>query len=268
MELIEQIKIIAKKAGDKAMEFYNIEYDIKQKDNDGEESPVTQADLASEKVILEGIDKLNLDYGILSEETDETNDRFNKERVWIIDPLDGTMDFIQKTGDFSIIIGLAEKGKPILGVVYQPITDTYYFAEKNNGAFKQIGNNAPEQIHISNRKNFSEMKMMASRNHLKELEQNFAKEVNIKEFVKSGSAGLKLCKVAEGIGDIYMNTSDKTGEWDTCAGEIILSEAGGKFTDMNGEDFIYNRKEVKNVDGFIGSNGFLHNEIVDKTNQL
>lgn len=267
MDILEQIKIIIKKAGQETLNYYHLE-DLKvdYKEPEIKDSPLTQADLASERIILENLKSFN--YGILSEETSEENNRLEKDLVFIIDPLDGTKDFIQKTDEFTIMIGLAKAGVAILGAVYQPATDILYFAEQGKGAFKQIGDSAPVKINVSSKQNFAEMRLLASRNHLKDKEVQFAKKVNLNDFVQCGSAGLKVCKVAEGIGDIYMNTSDKTSEWDLCAADIILKESGGTLTDINGQTIIYNKKDPRNYNGYIASNGKLHNKILTNLNEL
>lgn len=256
--LLETIK----KAGQAAMAFYDDGNEVSYKDN---ESPVTKADLASEKVLLEGLQPFN--YGVLSEETNEENDRLNKEKTWVIDPLDGTMDFIQKTGDFSIIVGLVENGQPVLGAVYQPVLDRLFYAMEGEGAFV-LEKGKKKVLKVSAVSQFSKMKLLASRNHLQEMEVNFSEKMNIKEFVKSGSAGLKVVKVASADGDIYMNTSDKTFEWDICGGSIIIEEAGGVITDMDGNKFIFNKKDPKNSKGFVVSNGQKHQEIIDILKKL
>lgn len=259
-ELNQVIKII-KQAGQAAMQYYNSDNEVSYKQGD---SPVTEADLAAEKVILEGLKQFN--YGILSEETDEENDRLNQQKVWIIDPLDGTKDFIQKTGDFSIIIGLVENQKAVLGVVYQPVLDIVYFATKGGGAYMQKKSQPAVRLHVSDTEQLSQMKILASRNHLGDVEVEFAKDNGIENFVRSGSAGLKIAKVASAEGDIYMNTSDRTFEWDICGGTVIINEAGGQITDMQGNEILFNKKNPRNLQGYIVSNGKRHEEIVEKLN--
>ena len=267
MDELESVKKVIRKAGMTALKFYNTKtLQVDYKEPDIQDSPLTKADLVSEKIILQELKQF--DYGILSEETSEENNRLNKELVWIIDPLDGTMDFIQKTDEFTIMIGLAKNGVSILGAVYQPAADTLYFAEQGKGAFKQTGQNKPIKITVSQKDNFSKMTLLASRNHLKEKEVKFAKKVNLKNFVQCGSAGLKICKIAEGIGDIYLNTSNKTSEWDLCAADIILAEAGGKLSDMNGKEIVYNKQNPLNLNGFVASNKILHDQIIKNLNEI
>lgn len=263
MKELEQVKKIIKQAGEEVMKYYGegLDPDTHYKD---ENSPVTKADLASEKKILEGLQDYN--YGILSEETSEENDRLNQEKTWVVDPLDGTKDFLQQTGEFTIMIGLVENGDSILGAVYQPAKNILYFATKDDGAFKQIDDQDPVQIFVSSEQQPQNMSMLVSRNHLRKPEQQAAEKLGIGTLQPCGSAGLKTSKVSEGRNEIYINSSDKTGEWDICAADIIISEAGGKITDIKGNKIKYNRKNTTNENGFVVSNGELHKEIIEKIN--
>lgn len=259
-KILIDVKKTIKQAGKAAMFYYKKEYRIKDK---GEDSPVTEADMASEKVILEELGKYN--YGILSEESTDDKTRLEKERVWLVDPLDGTKDFIDKTGEFTIMIGLVENGKIILGAVYQPSEDILYFAAYGQGAFKQIGQAEPEKIKVSQVDNLPNATMLSSRFHRSDLEIEIAEKNKIKKFIACGSAGLKICKIAEGAADFNINPSDKTWEWDVCAADIILSEAGGKLTDVKGNNFEYNKENPQNVNGYLVSNGLINDKIIQRT---
>lgn len=265
MKELDQTKKIIKKAGDKVMDYYGegLDPDTHYKDED---SPVTKADLASEKEILKGLQDFG--YGILSEETDQENDRLNQEKAWVIDPLDGTKDFLQQTGEFTIMIGLVKNGESVLGAVYQPAKDILYFATKGDGAYKQIGEQDPVQIFVSPENKSENMSMLISRNHLRKPEQRVAEKLGIGTLQPCGSAGLKISKIAEGKNELYINSSNKTGEWDICAADIILSEAGGKIVDMNGKDIIYNRKDPTNRQGFVANNNQMTNKITDLLEEI
>lgn len=259
---LETVKKVIKQAGKAALSYYgdNTENDITYKAK-GKNAPVTQADLAAEKVILDGLREF--DYGVLSEETSKDNDRFNKRRVWVIDPLDGTKDFILANGEFSILIGLVENKKPILGVVYQPIEEKLYYAQTGKGAFLEKKDGEPVKLKVSSQSDLGKMKMFVSRNHLLPHELKFS-EKNGVERITCGSAGIKACRIAEQHADIYVNSSDKTGEWDICAGDMIIQEAGGILTDLDGQPIVYNRKDNINRDGFVFSNNQRHQDILDE----
>ena len=264
MKELKAVKKVIKEAGEEAMNFYGdkLDPDTHYK---SEDSPVTKADLASEEVILDKLKKF--DYGILSEETSQENDRLNQDKVWIIDPLDGTKDFLQQTGEFTIMIGLVENGESVLGAVYRPSKDVLYFASKDGGAYKQIGDKDPVQIFVSSDFEPEKMTMLVSRNHLLPTEQEVAEKLTIGKLKPCGSAGLKTSKIAEGNAEVYINSSDKTSEWDICASDIILSEAGGKITDTKGEEIAYNKEDPTNKLGFIVSNGEQHDQIIKIFNE-
>lgn len=243
------------------MEYYgeDLDPDTHYKADD---SPVTKADLAAQEVLEKELAEFG--YGMLSEEKEDNRKRLEQDKVWIIDPLDGTKDFLQQTGEFTIMVALAEEGKITLGAVYQPSKDKLYFAQKNEGAYMQRQDKDPVEISVSIEDKPEGMTMLVSRNHLRQPEQAAAEKLGIKELQPCGSAGLKMVKIAEGKAHVYINSSDKTDEWDIAAGEIILKEAGGKLTDCRKKKFSYNKKDTKNYEGYIASNGKLHKEIIEK----
>lgn len=251
-EELKLMKEVVRKAGAAAMVFYGKESGIRDK---GDDNPVTDADLASEEVILEGLAHLN--YGILSEETEDDLIRLEKERVFVIDPLDGTKDFIGETGEFTIMIGLVENGETIAGVVYQPVLDRLYFAEQGQGAWLEKEGGEPVKLSVSEIDDPAEARLLISRSHLLELEQKVARRLGIVKLVPCGSAGLKISLIASGEADIYMNTSDKTFEWDLSAAAVIIFEAGGVLTDMNGKKILFNKKNPRNLNGFVVTNNLL-----------
>ncbi|MEA3398595.1 MAG: 3'(2'),5'-bisphosphate nucleotidase CysQ [Patescibacteria group bacterium] len=252
---LKKAKQAAVKAGEAVMEVYNSDFKVDYKEG---ENPVTKADLLSEKIILEELTEFN--YGILSEETSEENDRLNKDRVWIIDPLDGTSDFVDRTGEFVIMIALAEKGKPVLGVIYQPVSQALYFACAGGRACLEI-KDRNNRMQSSRTKDLEQALMLNSRFHLSQDVINFADKNKIRQKT-CGSAGLKICLIAAGKADVNINTSGKTSEYDICAADIILKKAGGRLTDMAGKEFIYNKKNPRNLNGYVASNGLIHDRVI------
>ena len=245
---IDDIVDIAKKAGDIAMQFYDRDYVITDKND---KSPVTEADLAVHHYLIDVLSVYN--FPILSEEGMSGFEEGGiYDHMWIADPLDGTKDFIQKTGEFAIMIGLVDRNKEsILGVVYAPAIDELYWATKNGGAFCTKGG-VTEQLHVSAH-GADECRIFVSRNHLGQREQQIAQKYHMEQ-IAMGSAGLKICRIAAGQAELYINSSDKCGIWDTCAADIILREAGGNIVTMNGECVHYDRAHVGLLDGFIVSN--------------
>lgn len=256
-EILNQVLNVIKQAGEEVMSFYNKDYQIKDKGND---SPVTEADLASEKIILKGLSKH--DYGVLSEETEDDKARLKKERVWIIDPLDGTKDFINKTGDFTIMIALVEKSRPILGVVYQPAKDILYYAIEGKGAYGQIKDQGAKKINVSKVSDVSKARFLGSRFHKSEMETRVAKEFNITRIIPCGSIGLKAVLIASDRADINLNPSNHPQEYDICAADIILHEAGGRLTDLKGKRYKYNQDDP-HIHGYVASNGIIHDQIIN-----
>jgi 3'(2'), 5'-bisphosphate nucleotidase len=252
---IEEIKNIAKKAGAIAMSFYKKDYNIDEKKN---RTPVTEADMAINKFLLEELGKFG--HPILSEESkDDFEKRKDAEYVWIIDPLDGTSDFIDKTDEFSILVGLVKNNQPVLGVVYEPAKDTIYWAQTGKGAFSDRSGKT-ERLQVSKITDPKEMTMLFSRNHLLDSDIEIYKKLGIGKQRKRGSTS-KICVIARGDAEIYVNTSNKTGEWDTCANQIILEESGGKISDIYGNKLTYNKENPMNLKGFIMTSGEEHSKI-------
>lgn len=255
---LEDLITTATKAGKETLDFYKEKISVETKDDD---SPLTKADLASEKILLDELGRF--DIPILSEESEDDKARLSSDRVIIIDPLDGTSDFIQKTDDYSIMIGVVEKGSPVMGVVYHPVSETVYFASEGDGAYKrQAQKDTP--LSVSSIDSLQEMTILLSRNHLLDAEQQFMKESHVDKQKKMGSAGLKMSTIAEGKAEIYINSSDRTCEWDTCAGNIIVTEAGGMVTDLKNELIEFNKKDPRHLDGFLVTNNTKHMEILEE----
>lgn len=260
---LKEIAALVKKAGEKVLEIYQRKFKVYEK---GDKSPVTEANMASERIILSGLKKYG--YGILSEESKDDSSRLKKEKIWIIDPLDGTQDFLQKTGEFSIMVGLVDKGESILGMVYKPVDDKMYFAEKGEGAYLKEPSKPSKKLEVSSTSCLSDANFVFSRSHLGDLEKKFIQHCKISWVTYMGSIGIKLGLIAEGKVDVYFTMSTKTCQWDTCAPEIILKEAGGKVTDIEGKHSIYNRWQVRNLDGIVASNGKVHTQIIENVNHI
>lgn len=236
--MINDVIRIAKSAGEKVMAIYNdgnLEIEYK---NDSENSPLTKADLAADREILLGLQKLSK-FPVVSEESYvEYEKRKNWKIFWLVDPLDGTKDFIAKNGEFTINIALINGNSSVLGVVYAPALNLMYWAEKGKGAFlngKRIYNDSKRTDLIGSDSRFHSTKETLA----------FLEKHNIKEIKRFGSA-LKICKLAEGEIDVYPRLNG-TSEWDTAAAHIIANEAGCKLVDVvTGQELIYNKENIKN----------------------
>lgn len=255
---ITQLIDLAKTAGTEILKYYDAPKVQYKKGG----SPVTEADLASEKLILEGLRQMASGYGIISEEKEDDKSRLQKDYVWVVDPLDGTTDFIQKTGEFSVMIGLVHKGEPIMGVVYQPELEKMYYAEKGRGAFIFIGEGDDIRLRVSPVADISKGRLVVSRNHLSKEDRGHAKKMGLENYIQAGSNGIKMCLIAQGNADLFFNTWTGMGEWDSCAPQIILTEAGGMVTGIDGKPITYNNPDPVNRYGLVASNGILHKEIL------
>ncbi|PPR47701.1 MAG: 3'(2'),5'-bisphosphate nucleotidase CysQ [Alphaproteobacteria bacterium MarineAlpha5_Bin9] len=255
-DLIFLICNIAFKAGLIINKFYYKKINVAFKND---KSPLTDADIASNNFIINSLLKLNLKIPILSEESYvEWRSRKSWNKYWLIDPLDGTKEFLNKNGEFTVNIALIEKNKPILGVIYAPAKSLLYYASKKFGSYKLKTNkriinfDKSIKIKIPNKKKSKENIAILSKSHNnKQTIQWLHNNLNKFKTINKGSS-LKFCDVAEGIADIYPRFSP-TSEWDIAAGQIILEEAGGYIRSINNCKINYNLKESIINSSFIAS---------------
>jgi len=251
----------AKEAGDAILEIYQRDFDKHtKKDN----SPITEGDLKSNEIIKKILSET--EHVILSEEDNDDLSRLSENMVWIVDPLDGTSDFIDKTGEFTIMIALIKNKKPILGVIGWPTEKTFFVAQKGSGAFR-YSNDEWHKISVTSISELSKCRTVGSRHHLSNREKSFIKKLGIEDFTSIGSS-LKVGKISSGEAEAYITTTNKMKEWDSAASYCIISEAGGKMTDMLGNDITYNNKNVFHQNGILVTNGLIHNKIVEEFKKL
>jgi len=241
---IQDVVAIAKKAGDSIMQIYEQDFEVEYKQDN---SPLTLADKKANDIIEDGLNQLSARFPILSEEGEEIlyKDRKHWEYFWLVDPLDGTKEFISKNDEFTVNIALIHKDTPVLGVVYAPALDVCYWAKQDEGAFKD-GQKLP--LKTANQRNT--YKIVASRSHMSDETQVFIDVINTrkeKELISIGSS-LKICLVAEGEADIYPRLGP-TMEWDTGAAHAIVDESGKSLERyMNGKysEHEYNKENLLN----------------------
>ncbi len=248
---------LARQAGEAIMGYYQTGLDVLEKAG-GE--PVTAADRAADNLIVRGLRAAFPQDGLLTEESDDDPSRLEKERVWIVDPLDGTTEFINETGDFSVQIALAVRGQPVLGVVYQPTTQRLYHAVQDSGAYCVEGGGS-RRLLVSTETDPAGMCMVASRSHYSQLVESARQALGVAKVKHVGSVGLKAGFLAQGACDLYVATT-VAKEWDMCAPHALLLEAGGNLTNLCGERPVYNQPEVAECRGLIGSNGRIHARLV------
>mgnify|MGYP001160144637 CR=1 FL=1 len=258
IEELLKISNISVEAGRIILDFYNKNLDITFKTD---ESPLTQADLASNKFITDSIKKISPNIPILSEEEFiEWDIRKEWKKYWLIDPLDGTKEFIKKNGEFTVNIALIENNRPILGVIYAPVSNELYFSKKNFGSYKILTNKKLNTLDNANKisikiKKKNHVKIIGSRSHSNPILHKWvSNNFNEFEILQKGSS-LKFCLIAEGFADIYPRFGP-TSEWDIAAGHIILEEAGGRLKSIDNKEILYNEKE-----NILNPNFFAYNNI-------
>ncbi len=239
---------LAVEAGHRIMEIYESDdFDIENKADD---SPLTKADTASHHILKDGLTERFPDMPVISEEGSGIayDDRRSWDRFWLVDPLDGTREFISRNGEFTVNIALIENRRPVCGVIVVPVTGTRYFANREDGAFRQDHDGMPVAIHTAGNGRNDALTVVQSRSHAAAAEGEFYSQYNLKDRVSRGSS-LKFCMVAEGAADLYFR-SGPTWEWDTAAGHAIVLHAGGKVL-IGNDDLLYNKPSLKNDDGFL-----------------
>ncbi len=240
------------KAWKEVMKIYQKDYNIAYKND---KSPFTEADNKANKILIWYLEETNIK--IFSEEIkDNYENRKNEEYLWIIDPIDGTKDFINKTWEFSIMVWLVYQNNPILWLVYVPSKDKLYFAEKWKWAYLQKDWNT-KKIQI----NQERKQILTSRNHTSDTELELIKKLWL-ENVPCGSIWVKLALIAEWKAGNYINLSNKANQWDACAPHIILEEAGGKVTDKYWNTIKYNQENSNLENWLIWTNWSFHEEIL------
>jgi 3'(2'), 5'-bisphosphate nucleotidase len=254
---------LARTAGAAILEHYEGPLKIEQKNNYDDVEPVTQADRIANELIVSRLKREFPDDGILAEESVDTERRLEKSRVWMVDPLDGTNGFIDGNGDFAVQIGLAEDGQVVLGVVYQPLPGVLYRAVQGKGTWIERPQFDPQRARVSEKKSFSSMRIAVSRSHRSPRMNKVITSFGFPEEVQRGSVGIKVGLIIEQQCDVYIHLSSKTKQWDTCAPQVILTEAGGRLSDLFGYPLNYNVPDVQNRNGLVASNGASHDQIIE-----
>lgn len=250
--LVQGLIELSIKAGDVIMDVYAREFSVSEKED---RSPVTEADGAAEEIILKGLKALAPDIPVVAEE--EFSEGVRREigdRFFLVDPLDGTREFINKNGEFTVNIGLIEDGQPVVGVVYAPATGRLFAGHGPDTAIemdiKQAGSPKPIEARTAPK---GGMTAIASRSHRDQKTEEYLNLYNINEFKSAGSS-LKFCLIAAGEADIYPRHG-RTMEWDTAAGHAVLAAAGGTVTKLDGSPFLYGKEEEGFANPFFVARG-------------
>ena len=242
----------ARAAGAIIRSFYSTSYTVDYKDQ-RKDSPVTIADRDANQKIHDILYAAFPQYGWLSEETVDSPDRLSRQRVWLVDPLDGTKEFIDKVPEFGVSIALTENGQPVVGVVYNPIPDQLFWAVRGQGTWYQ-----EKRLRVTATDRLSTATILASRSETKRGEwKNFSSQFTTRP---TGSAAYKLALLARGDADATFTLTPKN-EWDICAGVLLVEEAGGQVSHLDGRPVVFNQPKTL-LQGLIASNRQLHSQLL------
>lgn len=237
-ELLPNVVRLAQQAGNAILSVYSGQFEVTHKTD---QSPLTLADLRSHEIIAQGLHALTPDVPVLSEEASDISfeQRQQWTRYWLVDPLDGTKEFVSRNGEFTVNIALIDNHVPVLGVVHVPVTSTTYTGATGVGAFRQIDGQTPEPLHVR-APAASPLRIVGSRSHRGDTLDQYLPKLGPYELIAVGSS-LKFCLVAEGSADFYPRFGP-TSEWDTAAAQAVVEAAGGAVIKTNGEQLRYNTK--------------------------
>ena len=249
---------LARAAGDHAASLRGSNLVVERKDDD---SPVTRADREADQMIVSALRAAYPADGILSEESVDDGSRLSARRVWMIDPIDGTSDYVRGHDGFATMIGLLDQERPSLGVIYQPAAGRMYYAVRGLGAFEELAGDSARPLRVSHVARLAEMRMVASKTHRTEDIDRVRERLGISDEMNLGSVGLKLGLIARGERDLYVNPQPHCHLWDVCAPEALLREAGGILTDLHGDPLRY-RGELGLPRGLVASNAMIHDQVI------
>lgn len=237
-ELLPEVVQLAQRAGNAILSVYSEQFEVTHKTD---QSPLTMADLRSHEIISQGLRALTPDLPVLSEEASDISyeQRQQWTRYWLVDPLDGTKEFVSRNGEFTVNIALIDNHVPVLGVVHVPVTSTTYTGATGVGAYRRIDGQAPEPLQVRSPAG-TPLRIVGSRSHRGDTLDKYLPKLAPYELVAVGSS-LKFCLVAEGSADFYPRFGP-TSEWDTAAAQAVVEAAGGAVVKTNGEQLRYNTK--------------------------
>jgi 3'(2'), 5'-bisphosphate nucleotidase len=261
---------IARKAGKILLRFYekgNKTLSIENKNKDLLDF-VTRADKEADFFICSEILKLFPNDKIISEESFVEEASFSGN-AWFVDPLDGTKEFMFEGGRFSVMIGLCINGIPTFGVVYNPLEDITYIGERGQGSFYKLPGTDWLRLQVSKISNLGESTQVIRRLYDEKRDgDNFINSLSVKNNIHDASFGLRFGRIANGEAEFTINTNRRVSKWDTCAPQVILEEAGGRITDIFGEELNYKNPGIRWTNSFIASNKLFHNDIVLRCKKL
>jgi 3'(2'), 5'-bisphosphate nucleotidase len=239
------------------------------------EGPVTVADMAANTFILDTLQSElgTQEFGYLTEESYKVStesDRLEKPWVWVIDPLDGTKEFIRQTGEYAVHIALVHDHRPILAVVVCPAMEKLYFAQFQGGTFLEQPNGTITPVWVSTQDQLTDLVVTCSRSHRNQRFIQLLERFPCQKQIAIGSLGGKIAAIADQKADVYIALSGTSApkDWDLAAPELILTEAGGKFTHFDGTPLLYNQEDVTQWGGLLASNGPCHEALCTAASQI
>lgn len=255
---LEAAREIAREAGQILLKYYDADDDDVRSKAGG--SPQSAADRASNRFIVQALRERFPDDGLLAEESPDDMRRPGEKRVWIVDPLDGTREFLDRIGQFVVQIAFSYENRPVVGVVYQPTTDKCSYGVVDEGAWREQRGETIT-LAVSDREQLSSFRCVLSRSHYSDVVEDMLNIIGTNDIERIGSVGLKVAALLEQRADIYIHPSSYTKLWDTAAPEAVLHAAGGTMTDCLGQPLDYSGEDVKNRNGILASNGVAHRRL-------
>jgi 3'(2'), 5'-bisphosphate nucleotidase len=257
---------LALTAGARVMALRTPELVVDRKAGD---EPVTAADREASELIVAGLRAAFPRDAVLSEELPDDGSRLTASRVWMVDPIDGTRDYVAGRTGFAVMIGLVVAGRPVLGVVYEPAADdgggSLCFGAVGQGAqVARPAGSAPVSLAVSTVASLAAVRLVSSASHRWPLHDRICSAIGAVDELRVGSVGVKLARIAMGERDLYVNPSAHSSLWDSCAPEAILVAAGGRVTDLDGVPLVYGSAELKNRRGIVASNGRVHTAALER----
>lgn len=258
-----RLKQMGRQAGALVMDYYRQDLAVFTK---AWQEPVTAADRAANGFLVNELQRLFPHDAIVAEESPLPTVPETSRRCWFVDPLDGTKEFLARNGQFCVMLGLAQHGRPVFGLVYRPEGECLYYALRGQGAFLETPRGA-RRLRVSKTAALSGLRCLVSRSHPHLLVDRILKRAGFAEVTPYGSGGLKIGRIAEAEADVYLSYSEPGGGgmklWDICAPQIILEEAGGSFSDLAGAPYPYDARALKVERGILASNGSAHTALVE-----
>jgi 3'(2'), 5'-bisphosphate nucleotidase len=262
---LEVAETLAAEAADIACRYRDGDLKVELKAGD---EPVTVADRAASRLIVAGLEAAFPDDVVISEERSDDLRRLEVDRVWYVDPIDGTKDFIRGNDGFSVMIGLTVGNVPTAGVVFQPVGRRVFSAAPDIGAWFRSPEHSPRKLQVSDVGRIEDLRLVASRSHRDRDIDRVKSALGIDNEFNIGSVGLKLSLIALAERDLYVNPASKCKTWDTCAPEAILHAAGGRMTAQHGAPLRYDEQSMLRETGMVASNGRIHDQIIAKLSPL